>query len=187
MGLRTRHVSLSSPSFLSLFLTLVCLREDLNSLYDQLAEHWESYRLLQGLANREATKFRAEQRFIASYVATLDWDGSPFLDRLMDRGTVAKLIEEFPVTMYEKRGVVPPLREYLLPPNPFQAGISIPAPAREGSSSPEPEAGPEAGPAPKDAFDMSFEEGVPAETAEPGAPAEGERIFEAEAGPSTSS
>ncbi|KAJ2911562.1 hypothetical protein MD484_g8850, partial [Candolleomyces efflorescens] len=159
----------------------------LNSLYNQLAEHWESYRLLQGMANREATKFRVEQRFIASYVATLNWDGNPFLDRLIDRDTVADLINKFPVSVYEKRAVVPPLREYLLLPNPFQAGISIPAPACEASSSPEPKAVPEAGPAPKDVFDMSFEEDVPAETAEPGAPAEGEHIFEAEAGPSSSS
>ncbi|KAJ2919531.1 hypothetical protein MD484_g938, partial [Candolleomyces efflorescens] len=143
--------------------------------------------LLQEMADREATKFRAKQHFISSYVAMLKFIKDPFLDQLLNKDTVTTLISEFSASAYEKQAIVLFFCEYLMPPNLFKAGIAILASAPAASLSPEPEPVHEEGLAPKDNINLLFKDQAPAETMELLISSEGEKVFEAEAGHSSSS
>ena len=94
------------------------LREDVNMLYRETKDHWESYQTLQAIADREAARFQASRRFIAAYVQTLDENQDPFVDQVVDASTVSQLINDFPGVAYEERAQVAPLQQYLNAPPP---------------------------------------------------------------------
>jgi hypothetical protein len=94
----------------------------MNMLYKGMYKHWESYQLLQALADREATSFQAACHFIASYVSTLSVNDDPFVDQLVDREVIKKLVAEFPAAEYETRACVPPLCDFLALSQPWKVG-----------------------------------------------------------------
>ncbi|KAJ2920783.1 hypothetical protein H1R20_g16310, partial [Candolleomyces eurysporus] len=89
----------------------------MNNLYHEMRHHWEAYRTFQALATQKATLFESSRHFIASYVETLQANQDPFVERLVDKSTLAKLIAEFPNVAYKPKARVASTMQYLdLPP-----------------------------------------------------------------------
>jgi len=85
---------------------------DVNSIYAQMHEQWKLLETYNAMARHQAVTYLATQRFLSSYLKTLQVNEDPFVDTIIDEKGLKKLLQAIPSTPYERMAVVPPLHAY---------------------------------------------------------------------------